>query len=297
MLQAQQICKEYGTTKVVNGLNLSVESGQICGLLGPNGAGKSTSIRMICGVLAPTSGSIKIAGFDISKKPSQAKQVIGYVPEGAPLPLEMLPVEFLKTTASIYGITGKQKIDAISEWAERCDIADVLRKPIGSLSRGYRQRVALASSLLHQPKLVVLDEPSTGLDPMQRSSFHDLLREVSSNAAVLYSSHHLSEVESTCDSIAIINHGKRIANYSCDVVKEEETQIVEVSSIEVASSIGATVITKLEGDWVRCSIEQPREKIAGLVQESGGSIRLLKPAEKTLESIYVELINNESAQE
>ncbi|MBT4529854.1 MAG: ABC transporter ATP-binding protein, partial [Phycisphaerae bacterium] len=111
MLQARQICKEYGTTKVVNGLDLSVESGQICGLLGPNGAGKSTSIRMICGVLAPTSGSINIAGFDIAKKPSQAKQVIGYVPEGAPLPLEMLPVEFLKTTASMYGITGKQKMD------------------------------------------------------------------------------------------------------------------------------------------------------------------------------------------
>ena len=136
MLQTHNLSKNFGSTLAVNNLDLSVEVGQIRGLLGPNGAGKSTAIRMICGVLAPTSGSISIGGGDIALHPARAKQLIGYVPEGAPLPFELLPVEYLKYSASMYGLCGDDRMKAIGYWAKRCEIEKILRKPIGSLSRG-----------------------------------------------------------------------------------------------------------------------------------------------------------------
>jgi ABC-2 type transport system ATP-binding protein len=290
MLQVEQISKKFGKNLAVNQLDLSVQKGQICGLLGPNGAGKSTAIRMICGVLVPNSGSIEIDGVNLSTHPTRAKQSLGYVPEGAPLPLELHPVEYLSIVASIYGLKGDDKKHSIAKWADRCEIADVLQKPIGTLSRGYRQRVALSAALIHQPSLLVLDEPTTGLDPSQRASFHLVLRNVAEHAAVLYSSHHLAEVEASCDVIAIINHGRLIANHSFSESKNTKTKLVEVSSEEVAEFIEGKNVETLENGWVRCSVENSGEIIADLVQQCGGKIRLLQPTTQTLEMEYLELI-------
>jgi len=290
MLQVRQISKKFGNTNAVKQLGLSVQKGQIYGLLGPNGAGKSTAIRMICGVLAPTSGSIEINGVDLASYPSKAKQLLGYVPEGAPLPLELLPSEYLSHTASLYGIHGENKKKSVSEWAQRCEITSVLHKPIGSLSRGYKQRVALASALLHKPKLLVLDEPSTGLDPSQRVSFHSVLRNVADDAAVLYSSHHIAEVESSCDAIAIINHGCLISNLQCSDSKESSSFLVEVSSKDVATQIAGKKISLLKDGWVSCRVENSGEQIVAMVQACDGKIRLLQRATETLESQYLALI-------
>lgn len=290
MLQVRQISKKFGNTNAVKQLDLSVQKGQICGLLGPNGAGKSTAIRMICGVLAPTSGSIEINGVDLASYPSKAKQLLGYVPEGAPLPLELLPSEYLSYTASLYGIHGESKKKSVSDWAQRCDIASVLHKPIGSLSRGYRQRVALAAALLHKPKLLVLDEPSTGLDPSQRVSFHSVLRNVADDAAVLYSSHHIAEVESSCDAIAIINHGGLISNLRCSDSKESSSFLVEVSSKDVATQIAGQEFSLLKDGWVSCRVENSGEQIVAMVQACDGKIRLLQRVTQTLEMKYLELI-------
>lgn len=282
---------KFGTTLAVNRIDLTVHKGQICGLLGPNGAGKTTAIRMICGVLVPNSGSIEIDGTDLATSPILAKQSLGYVPEGAPLPLELVPLEYLSSMASLYGLTGTVKKQAIQYWADRCEVTSVLRKPIGLLSRGFRQRVALVAALLHKPKLLVLDEPSTGLDPAQRASFHAMLREVASDAAVLYSSHHLAEVEATCDVVVVINNGTLVANHSFDAQQHGNTQTIEVSSTQVATSIGGKEITQLDDGWVRCILEETGEHVVGLVQEHGGSVRLIQPTVQSLESKYLELIH------
>jgi ABC-2 type transport system ATP-binding protein len=297
MLQVREISKKFGNNFAVKQLDLSVQKGQICGLLGPNGAGKSTAIRMICGVLAPTSGIIEINGVDLASHPSKAKQLLGYVPEGAPLPLELLPNEFLSNTASLYGMHAENKRKSISVWAERCDITSVLHKPIGSLSRGYRQRVALAAALLHQPKLLVLDEPSTGLDPSQRTSFHAVLRNVADEAAVLYSSHHLAEVESSCDVIAIIHNGSLISNLPCSKTENSNLYLVEVSSEDIAMQIEGKDVSPLEDGWVRCLVENSGEQIVDLVHSCDGKIRLLQRTSQSLEMKYLDLIRESDGAE
>jgi ABC-2 type transport system ATP-binding protein len=293
MLQTHSLCKSFGCAVAVDTLDLSVQVGQIRGLLGPNGAGKSTTIRMICGVLAPTSGSVTIHGADISTKPTVAKQALGYVPEGAPLPLEFLPIEYLQHTASMYGLSGDERREAISHWAQRCDIANVLRKPIGSLSRGYRQRVALAAALVHKPKLVVLDEPSTGLDPAQNASFRTLLQEVSQSAAILYSSHNLAEVEATCDVVSIINHGKCVFDGDFAALHaSKEGYVVEVSPHGVVEQLQGTDVIRIDEDWSRCTVQGTNgQAISNTVSEVAGQLRLLRPNIDSLEANYLRIIS------
>jgi ABC-2 type transport system ATP-binding protein len=296
MLHVEQISKSFGSTQAVSQLDLSVENGQICGLLGPNGAGKTTAIRMICGVLIPQAGRIEIGGVPLATEPKKAKQLLGYVPEGAPLPSELLPIEYLFGVASLYGLKGSEKESAVHRWADRCDVTNVLRKPIGSLSRGYKQRVALASALLHEPKLVVLDEPSTGLDPVQRTAFHQLLRDVSTDAAILYSSHHLAEVEATCDVVAIINHGKLLKGHSFTISENITTLTVEVSSKEIVSKLQGKKSHEVEDGWFRCEVEQAGENIVEVVQQQGGKIRLLQPTIRPLEEKYLQLLEDSESQ-
>lgn len=293
MLHAQKINKSFGPTHAVVQLDLDVEVGQIRGLLGPNGAGKSTAIRMICGVLAPDSGTIELNGVDLSVQPSKAKELLGYVPDGAPLPFELLPIEFLRYTASMYGMRSRASKELIEDWAVKCDITTVLKKPIGSLSRGFRQRVALAGALLHSPKLLVLDEPSTGLDPAQNASFRELLRELSKTSAIIYSSHNLAEVEATCDVVSIIHNGKLLLDGAFSAMESEDSSIiVEVSPKTIAEQIGGTEIDHIDSDWARCTVGAlAGEVIVDQVARFGGKIRLLQPVTSSLESNYLRIIH------
>ena len=297
MLKLQQLSKTFGRIKAVDLLDLDVQCGQIRGLLGPNGAGKSTLIRMICGVLAPTSGNVRINGIDLSAEPRRVKQILGYVPEGAPLPQEFLPVEYLKHRASMYNLTGDARKQAVEKWTERCDISDVLRQPIGTLSRGYRQRVSLAAALLHKPKLLVLDEPSTGLDPEQIASFRELLKEVANTSAILYSSHNLAEVETTCDVVSIINRGKLLFdNEFKNLKRDDPIVVIEVSPISIAEKIGGKGIEKLDETWARCKVgAKNAENIATKVFNAGGKIRLLQPESQSLETMYLQKIQDSNS--
>ena len=305
MLHVKQLTKRFGASQVVCQLDLSVERGQVRGLLGPNGAGKSTTIRMICGVMTPDHGVVEIDGVDLSKNPDEAKRSIGYLPEGAPLPSELLPSEYLKYVASMYGLTGDDRTRAIGSSVERCDITDVLEKPIAILSRGYRQRVALAASMMHKPKLLVLDEPSTGLDPEQSASFRQLVRETADTAAVLYSSHHLSEVEATCDVVSIICDGRVVVDSTFQALQQDGARVVvEVSPHEIADKLSGKNPSELDTDWIRCevdvstqSLELAGEKITQQVASAGGKIRLLHPVSDSLESTYLRYIHEAESQE
>jgi ABC-2 type transport system ATP-binding protein len=245
---------------------------------------------MICGVLIPSTGQIEIEGVNLAEQPRRAKLKVGYVPEGAPLPYELMPIEYLSNYFSLYGIDTKLKGEVISTWAQRCDITSVLRKPIGTLSRGFRQRVALAAALLHQPKVLILDEPSTGLDPQQRSAFYELLRDVSEDAAILYSSHHLDEVEQTCDDVIIINHGRLVETHSFEDCSQSDTLTVELSSLQVAQSLQGKNITELEDGWVRCVVKLKGENVAAAARQFDGNVRLIQPCVQSLEAKYLSLI-------
>lgn len=305
MLHVKQLTKRFGASHVVRQLDLSVERGQVRGLLGPNGAGKSTTIRMICGAMTPDHGVVEIDGFDLSKNPDEAKRSIGYLPEGAPLPSELLPSEYLKYVASMYGLTGDDRKRAIGSSAERCDITTVLGKPIAILSRGYRQRVALAASMMHKPKLLVLDEPSTGLDPEQSASFRKLVQETADTAAVLYSSHHLSEVEETCDVVSIICNGRVVVDSTFQALQHDGARVVvEVSPHKIVDEINGKNPSELGSEWIRCevdistkSVEVAGEKISQQVASAGGKIRLLHPVSDSLESTYLRYIHEAESQE
>ena len=304
MLHVKQLSKRFGNSQVVDQIDLSVQCGQVRGLLGPNGAGKSTTIRMICGVMSPDQGVVEIDGVDLARNPSVAKQCIGYLPEGAPLPTELLPNEYLKYVASMYGLSGDDRMRAIGSSAERCAITDVLEKPIAILSRGYRQRVALAASIMHKPKLLVLDEPSTGLDPAQSASFRQLVRETADTSAVLYSSHHLSEVEDTCDVVSIICNGHVVVDSTFQNLQQDNARVVvEVSPHEIVEKINGLNASKLDADWIRCEVdlsmrtfEAAGEEISLQVANEGGKIRLLQPTSVSLESTYLRHIHEAELQ-
>ena len=295
MLNAEKLCKRYGSTTVVDGLDLCVEIGQIRGLLGPNGAGKTTTLNMICGVLAPTEGTVTVDGFDLASDPLEVKQRIGYVPDGAPLPPELFPVEYFSAVGRMYGLPKDQIQSSIEKWSKRLDVEAVLKQPIETLSRGFRQRVAIVGALLHEPLLLVLDEPSTGLDPEQHLAFRELLTYLSQYIAILYSSHNLSEVEATCDIVTIIADGKCLVDGSFDDIAPHVTELqIEVSPHSVADSVEHLSSRVIDERWIQLRVPiQEQEQIASNVEQHGGVIRLIHPVKPSLEETYVSLVTKE----
>jgi ABC-2 type transport system ATP-binding protein len=298
ILQTSNLTRRFATILALKSVDLSLEVGEIRGLLGPNGAGKSTALRMICGVLMPSEGEVLINGTSLSHDPVRAKKCIGYLPEGAPLPSELRGFDYLSFVGKMYGLDSSTRKQAIDEWSSRCDIERILYQQIGTLSRGYRQRVGLAAALLHSPALVVLDEPSTGLDPEQCVSFRELIKEVSREAAVLYSSHSLAEVEATCDVVSILCNGRIVADGTFDSLSVGESAVsVEVSPHSIAEVLPTTSCNVIDENWIRCiCADILGEKVAKIVADAGGSIRLIQPMIETAEATYLRLIQESQVQ-
>ncbi len=212
MIDVQNLTKQYAGRTAVNNISFQVEPGEIVGFLGPNGAGKSTTMRILSGYMPATSGRAQVAGFDVFHQSLDVRRSVGYMPEMAPLYTDMKVKEYLRFRAELKGLSGHAMRRRVGEVMELTGVNDMRRRLIGNLSKGYRQRVALADALVHRPKLLILDEPTNGLDPVQIRQVRDLLRNLKSKHTVLLSTHILHEVEQTCDRVVMIHQGRIRAN-------------------------------------------------------------------------------------
>ena len=219
MLEIKDLHKHFGAIQAVQGVSLKVEKGEVLGFLGPNGAGKTTTMRMITGFLPPTSGTAVICGHDIKDNPVEAKRNIGYLPENAPAYDSMTVLDFLKFIADIRGFRGADRTGRVEAALERCRIEDIRHQSIGTLSKGYRQRVVFAQAILHDPPVLIMDEPTDGLDPNQKHLVRLMIRDMAAEKAIVVSTHILEEVDAVCTRAVIIKKGRLVANGTPEELK------------------------------------------------------------------------------
>jgi ABC-2 type transport system ATP-binding protein len=220
VIQVQTLKKVFGPKVAVDGVSFAVEKGEVLGFLGPNGAGKSTTMRMITGFIPPSEGSVSIGGFDITEKPIAAKRLFGYLPENAPSYSDMPVRGFLNFAAELRSLTGKAKQAAVERVAEMCFLRPVLEQSIETLSKGYKHRVCFAQAIIHDPEVLIMDEPTEGLDPNQKHEMRSLIRRMGETKAIIFSTHILEEVEAACSRAIIIDRGKIVANGTPRELKE-----------------------------------------------------------------------------
>lgn len=310
MIQVENITKKYGSFTAVNNINFEIDEGEIVGFLGPNGAGKSTTMNMITGFIEPTSGRIIVDGYDISKKPRKAKKQIGYMPEGVPLYSDLTVKEFVTYMAELKGVPKKEKKDKVQKAIEETGLQDVQNKLTRNLSRGYKQRVSMAGALVSNPKVIILDEPTVGLDPKQVTEIRALIKELGKEHTVILSSHILSEVSQICNRVIIINNGQIVA---IDTPENLEKKVVTDNSVYVTvedtENKMDTIIEKLpEIKEVKLITENEdntkkymitansdidlRKNIFETFAKEGITIFEMKKSDVTLEYAFMQLIEN-----
>ncbi len=212
MIKVENLTKAFGTKLAVNDVSFTVERGEVLGFLGPNGAGKSTTMRMLTGFVPPTSGKITIGGHDMLEQPLQAKRLFGYLPENAPSYADMSVGGFLNFCAELRGLRGDARKNAVNRAVELCFLESVFHQSIDTLSKGYKHRTCLAQALIHDPDILIMDEPTDGLDPNQKYEARNLIKRMGENKAIIFSTHILEEVEAVCSRVIIIDRGRIVAN-------------------------------------------------------------------------------------
>ncbi len=220
MIKFENLTKYYGDVCAVDHINFEVKKGEILGFIGPNGAGKSTTYRILTGYLEATSGTIKVKDFNIYDHPLEIKKLIGYLPESAPIYHDMLVYDYLNYVADIRGVPEEKKIVQIKDLADLCSLNEVMHKSVSELSKGYRQRVGIAHALMGEPEILVLDEPTVGLDPNQIVETREIIKRIGKEKTIIFSTHILSEAFATCDRFIIINQGRLVADYTSDEVRD-----------------------------------------------------------------------------
>jgi ABC-2 type transport system ATP-binding protein len=216
MIRIENLVKAFGAKRVVDGVSFAVERGEVLGFLGPNGAGKTTTMRMITGYFPPSSGRVAVGGHDVVEAPLEAKRLIGYLPEAAPSYLDMTVQGFLSFAAELRGLDGDARKRAVGRAVEQCFLASVLHQSIDTLSKGYKHRTCLAQALIHDPQVLILDEPTDGLDPNQKHEMRNLIRELGKSKAIIFSTHILEEVDAACTRAIIIDRGRIVASGTPD---------------------------------------------------------------------------------
>jgi ABC-2 type transport system ATP-binding protein len=220
MIYVENLTKYFGDLCAVDHINLAIQKGEIMGLLGPNGAGKTTTLRMLTGFLRPNEGSIRVKDYTIEEHSLEIRKMLGYLPESAPLYHDMLTYDYLDYVANIRDLDKKEKHTRIRHMGELCGLNEVMHKPIGELSKGYKQRVGLAHAMMNDPEILVLDEPTSGLDPNQIIEIREIIKQIGKEKTIVVSTHILSEAEATCDRVVIINQGKIVADGTMESLKQ-----------------------------------------------------------------------------
>jgi ABC-2 type transport system ATP-binding protein len=306
MIKVEALTKRYGSVTAVDAIDFHVAKGEIVGSLGPNGAGKSTTMRMLSCYLPPTSGRAEIAGCDIFKDSLHAREHIGYMPENVPLPADMRVIEYLRFRAALKGVPGRRVKERVTDVCDLCGLADVTRKLIGALSKGYRQRVGLADAMIHEPELLILDEPTIGLDPNQIRQVRELIKNLRRHHTILISTHILPEVEMTCSRVIIINKGKIEAmdtpenlrariSASGEIALEAKVENVKAVVSKLRALAGVKDVTHHKvGDWTRFQLsaaDDSRERIYELAVAEKWPLRELTRRGATLEEVFAEVTN------
>jgi len=299
-VEVKHLSKIYGSQHAVDDVSFTVEQGQILGFLGPNGAGKSTTMKIATCYLPPSGGTILVNGHDVVKDPMAVRQHVGYLPEHNPLYLDMYVHEYLTFVASVYGLKGRQAKARVQEMVELCGLTLEQGKKIGALSKGYRQRVGLAQALVHDPEVLILDEPTTGLDPNQIVEIRALIKRVGQNKTVIFSTHIMQEVSAICDRVVIINRGKIVANSDVSGLQAESGH-EKVTLVEFEQPVEAEVLQTIPGvlrvepaqnNAYRVTSEQDadiRSNVFRIAAERNWPLVGLRQEENSLEKIFQEL--------
>jgi ABC-2 type transport system ATP-binding protein len=310
MIKVENLTKEYAGIVAIKEISFEVARGEIVGFLGPNGAGKSTTMRILASYLPPTTGRAMVAGFDVFRDSLKARQRLGYLAENVPLYHDMRVDEYLRYRGTLKGLSGRKLAGRVGTTKELCGLREVGRKKIAGLSKGFRQRVGLADAMIHEPDLLILDEPTIGLDPNQIRQVRELIKSLGERHTILLSTHILSEVEATCNRVLIINRGRIEASDSpSNLVNQLRTAglvNLEVKTgaedpIQYLLKIPGVKEVQLETDgvwrkgWIRIEANSDlREEIFGLAVERRWVIRELSKERATLEDVFVELTHTES---
>ena len=314
MIEVENLTKRYGPTLAVSDISFAVRQGEILGFLGPNGAGKTTTMRIITGFLSASSGQVRVAGYDVAEEPLEAKRHVGYLPELPPVYPDMTVKEYLAFAGRIKGVARSQLKTRIGEISEKCAVADVQNRQIGKLSKGYRQRVGLAQALIHNPDVLILDEPTAGLDPKQIIETRELIKGLAGQHTVVLSTHILPEVSKTCQRVIVINQGTVVAMGAPEELTTRlqgyETVLVtaEGPAAEIMGKLqsvqGVTLVEPRDSSDSRVTLEVHTEKghdvraeLAKAVVQSGWNLFELKTSGMSLEDIFLQLTTHDLSEE
>lgn len=245
MIKVENLIKAFGRKRAVDDVSFTVEKGEILGFLGPNGAGKSTTMRMVTGFIPPTSGKVTVGGFDMLEKPVEAKRLLGYLPESAPCYPDMTVLGFLKFSAEVRGLSGAEKNKAIDKAIELCFLQSVKHQSVDTLSKGFRHRTCFAQSIIHDPDILIMDEPTDGLDPNQKREIRQLIKRMGEKKAIIFSTHILEEVEAVCSRAMIIDRGKIVANGTPAELKAR-SELAGSVTLKVKDAAASAVRGKLD---------------------------------------------------
>lgn len=302
-VEALDLTRMYGGRAAVSHVSFNLAKGQVLGFLGPNGAGKSTTMKMLTGNLAPSEGSVKICGIDMMENPKEAKALIGYLPEMRPLYKEFTVDEFLTIAARLHKVKSKDIKKAVEVAKERCGLTHMSKRLIENLSNGYQQRVGIAQAIIHNPMVVILDEPTVGLDPIQIRDIRTLIKDIGKERSVIVSTHILPEVEMVCDHVQIIDQGKMVFNGDIDVLKRQRMGnklLLGFSNTPDAKElldIDGVAEVEMVDDKVRVRIQEeasPNEAIVQAAVKNGWGLYHIAPDQTSLEDVFVQLTYQEA---